>query len=542
MSLRKSLLAALRYDSLQKAEKAKLGEGVHDIYKERAAKGGDILWYATVKGQKELTPGIPLHMSLKVFEDKKDMDLDKIKEKIKKFDIKTPKPEKLNFKTTIFTSERDGKKYYMLLISGTDKTYSDFYEAFKHTGTVYKKFMPHITIDKGLYDKINKEGLKPEEITFSDLSIEAGAGNTIHSFEKSEGLNKSENASIPTAHIPVHHNEFHQHLGNAITNNSKVKEFVHHYQPHEYSKMKTFLHPDKKSGFAVKPDGDIVSVFSTEKGRGDQIVQHAVKAGGNKLDAFDGYLPKLYAKHGFKETHREKNWTPGGPDVVYMKLHHNDIKKSEESSIIKNKYNEKLNKSEKQINPGDYGNVKPHIGHKEMKNMGRNYKTLDFHPKQSILHRKHSEAAKTKGDHNLSEKHAKMAQMHDHYDTANHFGPHSTEHYNDRRNALKEHTDKAKKLHIELSKSEFFQKSEALFSIIVKETISLNPDLFEHKKALRLNGEDFTHYLQDNPDLKEIALKKHEDRAKHHFGDDLILINVALKKGIQEAYKAKRGK
>ena len=85
--------------------------------------------------------------------------------------------------------------------------------------------------------------------------------------------------------------------------------------------MKTFLHPDKKSGFAVKPDGDIVSLFSTQKGRGDKLAQHAKKSGGSKLDAFDGYLPKLYAKHGFKEHKREKNWTPGKPDVVYMKLH-----------------------------------------------------------------------------------------------------------------------------------------------------------------------------------------------------------------------------
>lgn len=122
-------------------------------------------------------------------------------------------------------------------------------------------------------------------------------------------------------HESVHHTDFHQALSSAQGHAPQVKEFVHRYEPDEYAQMKTFLHPDKKSGFAVKPDGDIVSVFSTEKGRGDQIVNHAKNVGGTKLDAFDGYLPKLYGKHGFKEYKREANWTPGKADVVYMKLH-----------------------------------------------------------------------------------------------------------------------------------------------------------------------------------------------------------------------------
>lgn len=166
-----------------------IGEGVHDIYKERAKKGGDILWHVTIKGQKELSKGIPLHMSLKVFEDKKDMNLDEIKSKVKEFNIKTPNPKDLKFKPIIFTSDRDGKEYYMLEIEGSDKSYEDFYNSMKHCGTVYKKFMPHITIDKGLYDKVKKEGIKPEEVEFQDLTIEYGAGNTIHEFEKSELLN-----------------------------------------------------------------------------------------------------------------------------------------------------------------------------------------------------------------------------------------------------------------------------------------------------------------------------------------------------------------
>jgi hypothetical protein len=164
------------------------GDGVHEVYKERAAKGGDILWHATIKGRKELAEGIRLHMSLKVFEDKKDMDVAELKKKVEDFNIKTPDPRKLTFKTTIFTSDRDGKKYYMLLVEGVDKEYAEFYDSLRHCGTVYKKFMPHITIDKDLYEQINKEGLSPDEIQFQKLTIEAGSGNTIYEFEKSENF------------------------------------------------------------------------------------------------------------------------------------------------------------------------------------------------------------------------------------------------------------------------------------------------------------------------------------------------------------------
>lgn len=78
------------------------------------------------------------------------------------------------------------------------------------------------------------------------------------------------------------------------------------------------LTADLNSGYAVRADGELVNVFSTVPGRGDILVSHAVANGADHLDCFDGYLPTLYARHGFLETHREDNWTPGGPAVVFM--------------------------------------------------------------------------------------------------------------------------------------------------------------------------------------------------------------------------------
>lgn len=124
-------------------------------------------------------------------------------------------------------------------------------------------------------------------------------------------------------------------------------EQVWTYSPEEYQKMTLLLSDDGLSGIAVKPDGDIVSVFANPNAklsdyigsRAHAMVELAKQLGGKKLDAFDTFLPKLYSKHGFKEVGRDvwneeiaktelknwdknffKQWNNGEPDVVYMSL------------------------------------------------------------------------------------------------------------------------------------------------------------------------------------------------------------------------------
>ena len=97
--------------------------------------------------------------------------------------------------------------------------------------------------------------------------------------------------------------------------------------------MRLFLAEDGKSGVAVKPDGDIVSVFSTGRA-GRAAMDLAVAVGGRKLDAFDTILPRYYAPHGFRAISRTRwnddfapdEWSKdtfagfnnGEPDVVFM--------------------------------------------------------------------------------------------------------------------------------------------------------------------------------------------------------------------------------
>jgi hypothetical protein len=106
--------------------------------------------------------------------------------------------------------------------------------------------------------------------------------------------------------------------------------------PEDLAQARLFRTEDG-SGFAVKPDGDIVAVFAgknAQGGSGYSMLQAAVAAGGRKLDAFDTYLPKIYETAGFRPVARlpwNDDYAPPGwnketfakynngePDVVFF--------------------------------------------------------------------------------------------------------------------------------------------------------------------------------------------------------------------------------
>ncbi len=109
---------------------------------------------------------------------------------------------------------------------------------------------------------------------------------------------------------------------------------VYVYPVEEYQQMRLFQTEDGMSGFAIKPDGDIVSVFSDGGGKAYSMLALAVEQGGAKLDAFNTVLPKIYNVAGFRETSRDKwddqympegwdkatfkDFNHGEPDIVYM--------------------------------------------------------------------------------------------------------------------------------------------------------------------------------------------------------------------------------
>ena len=126
----------------------------------------------------------------------------------------------------------------------------------------------------------------------------------------------------------------------------------------DYTDINLYLSEDGESGFGIKPNGDIVSVFSSKKvkGRAHHLLEMAVyEGGGRQLDCFDIYLTKIYETHGFKPVAKMKwndeyipeGWnkdnfkdynngepalTAGRRHVVFMAYDpNNDIEKQHES-------------------------------------------------------------------------------------------------------------------------------------------------------------------------------------------------------------------
>ena len=85
----------------------------------------------------------------------------------------------------------------------------------------------------------------------------------------------------------------------------RVDDYSH--TPEEYKEC-TMLISDGGSTVAVKPNGNIISVCKCEGDEcsGSDMVQAAVEAGGDRLDAFGKQLYQFYTKNGFEAV----SWTP----------------------------------------------------------------------------------------------------------------------------------------------------------------------------------------------------------------------------------------
>lgn len=79
----------------------------------------------------------------------------------------------------------------------------------------------------------------------------------------------------------------------------------------------------------------------------------------------------------------------------------------------------------------------------------------------------------------------------------------------------------------------------AVMPSVIQDTIRLNPKLKQqHGKALRLKGDNLTHYMQDNPNLEQEIVNSHLNRLEHHFGHNPEAISFAWNQGIRGTNKA----
>ena len=113
-----------------------------------------------------------------------------------------------------------------------------------------------------------------------------------------------------------------------------LRAFLTPHSPDDYIKMDAdlYLSDTKLSGFGIKPDGELISVFSLSNAHeGDEVVKAAIKAGAKKLDCLGEFLKELYEGHGFEvkswaewdDKYRPDDWSVeenGRPNVYYMEL------------------------------------------------------------------------------------------------------------------------------------------------------------------------------------------------------------------------------
>lgn len=117
----------------------------------------------------------------------------------------------------------------------------------------------------------------------------------------------------------------------AMRNKSTRPGFLSPLAPEELVDKRVTLKHNGTVGFALTPDGDMQNLFNNggPKGAARELVFDGLRSGGKTLDAFAGYLTRLYRQYGFVETGRLKfndEFAPAGwnvdndgrPDVVFM--------------------------------------------------------------------------------------------------------------------------------------------------------------------------------------------------------------------------------
>lgn len=85
--------------------------------------------------------------------------------------------------------------------------------------------------------------------------------------------------------------------------------------------------------------------------------------------------------------------------------------------------------------------------------------------------------------------------------------------------------------------------AHAIMPDVIHDTLRLNPDLKKlHGKAFRLQGQNLSNYLQDNPELERQIVNRHLSRLESHFGHNPEAISYAWNQGIKGTNRAIKAK
>ncbi len=221
---------------------------------------------------------------------------------------------------------------------------------------------------KATQHKLFESFIKPNEINrYSHRMSESNnmfedSNYTIN--EDNSNSNQSLVELITNNEFDVNSPEFSKSL-----KSGKRGEFLTDYTADEYGKMKTYKVKGYNVGFAIKSDGDIVSVHNNSGigGVGSVLIQAAKSMGGTKLDHFDGFLTGLYSKNGFKvvgsdewnDDYAPNDWEYQPVDIFnpQFSIYADELKKYSDISQVPNELKRKIEL---------YKNGKPDIVYREI--------------------------------------------------------------------------------------------------------------------------------------------------------------------------------
>jgi len=114
---------------------------------------------------------------------------------------------------------------------------------------------------------------------------------------------------------------------------------------------KLYLTHDKRAGYGITDDGELINLFSSEYKRGKGLVEDAIKNGAKHLNATEGYLTDFYGQY-FELVRKEANYDKELPDVWYMSLT-SETKKSilQEEGKIDVKQKRKIQRTSEKVRP-----------------------------------------------------------------------------------------------------------------------------------------------------------------------------------------------
>lgn len=145
--------------------------------------------------------------------------------------------------------------------------------------------------------KLMEEFVKPSGIN----NYSRRYSEQLNLVEDANSLNESNQSIIALIndgeYEDVNVNEFNKSL-----KSGKRSEYLTDYTEADLANMNLYKIKGYNAGFALKLDGDIVSVHNNTgiRGLGEYLIRSAIRYGGNKLDHFDGFLTGFYEKLGFK--------------------------------------------------------------------------------------------------------------------------------------------------------------------------------------------------------------------------------------------------